>query len=356
MAEILGIGCTHRPVMLYPDERWTQATEDALNDPAMPEEWKDPAKWPEGMRKELGNDFGTAEATRHRAIHKRQFAEARQAIDDFKPDVIIMWGDDQHENFREDLIPPFAVMAYEDQDLKPWKDRRSPPGVPNSYNPWGEPEDFTYRVRGQKEIGKFLTKGLIQDGFDMPYAYKPLHHPFPHSFRYTVLLLDDARTGFDYPIIPFHVNCYGSRVNAAEGFRLPLSAGGALPDLDPPSPNPSRCMEVGAATARIMAESRWRTVLMASSGWSHSFLTEKHYQLWPDVEADQRLYTALQEGDYDTWRRYTTAEIEDAGQFETLNWFCLMGAMEELGRKPDHSEYVRTYSFAAESVFAHYHA
>lgn len=301
MAEILGIGCTHRPVMLYPDERWTQATEDALNDPAMPEEWKDPVKWPEGMRKELGNDFGTAEATRHRAIHKRQFAEARQAIDDFKPDVIIMWGDDQHENFREDLIPPFAVMAYEDQDLKPWKDRRSPPGVPNSYNPWGEPEDFTYRVRGQREIGKYLTKGLIQDGFDMPYAYRPLHHPFPHSFRYTVLLLDDARTGFDYPIIPFHVNCYGSRV-------------------------------------------------------SHSFLTEKHYQLWPDVEADERLYTALQEGDYDTWRRTTTAEIEDAGQFEILNWFCLMGAMEELGRKPDHSEYVRTYAFAAESVFAHYHA
>src|SRR5688500_19145288 len=51
----------------------------------------------------------------------------------------------------------------------------------------------------------------------------------------------------------------------------------------------SRCMEVGAATARVMAKSPWRTAIVASSSWSHSFLTEKHYQLWPDVAADRRL-------------------------------------------------------------------
>ena len=93
---------------------------------------------------------------------------------------------------------------------------------------------------------------------------------------------------------------------------------------------------------------------MASSSWSHSFLTEKNYQLWPDVAADRRLYDALEKGDYATWHRYTTDEIEDSGQHEVLNWFCLLGAMEELGRKPDRSEFIETWAFVSPVVFAYY--
>lgn len=350
MAEILGLGCTHRPVMLRGDAGWTFALKLALADPDMPAEWKDPARWPARMREELGNDFGVAEAGRQRRIFERHFAEARGALDAFKPDVVIMWGDDQHENFREDLIPPFAVLAYDDQVIEPWRERS------NTENPWGEPIDFTYRVRGHKEAGRYLASGLIAQGFDMPYGLKPLHHPLAHAFKNTVLLLDNGRAGFDYPLIPFHVNCYGRRVNAAQGLRLTLAMRDKLKDLDPPSPNPWRCMEVGAAVARVMAESPWRTALVASSSWSHSFLTEKHYQLWPDVEADKRLYNALVAGDYDTWRKVTTDAIEDSGQHELLNWFCLLGAMEALGRKPDRSTFIETYAFVSCAVFAYYNA
>ena len=348
MAEILGIGCTHRPVMLRGDEGWTFALKMALADPDMPGDWKDPARWPTRMREELGNDFGLAEAGRHRQVFKRNFAEARAALDEFKPDVVIMWGDDQHENFQEDLIPPFAVLAYGDQEIQPWKERKQ------ADNPWGEPIDFTYRVRGHQAAGKYLAAGLIEEGIDMPYGLKPLHHPLAHAFKNTVLLLDDERTGFDYPLVPFHVNCYGRRVNAAQGLRLTLAMRDKLKDLDPPSPHPWRCMEVGAAVARVMAKSPWRTALVASSSWSHSFLTEKHYQLWPDVDADKRLYKALKDGDYDTWRRVTIDEIEDSGQHELLNWFCFLGAMEELGRKPDKSAFIETYAFVSCAVFAYY--
>jgi hypothetical protein len=352
MAEILGLGCTHRPVMLRKDEGWTFGLKLALNDPDMPEEWKDRSRWPKRMLEELGNDFGVAEAGRQRQIFRTNFAEARTALDAFKPDVIVMWGDDQHENFKEDLIPPFAVMAYDDQVIQPWAEHK------NDQNPWGEPVDFKYPVRGHKEAGKFLAKGLIEEGFDIPYGYKPLHHPLAHAFKNTVLLLDDDRRGFQHPLVPFHVNCYGRRVNAAKGLRLPLSMHDRLDELDdPPSPNPSRCMEVGAAIARVMAKSPYRTALVASSSWSHSFLTEKHYQLWSDVEADKALYRALKEGDYGTWRRYTTAQIEDSGQHELLNWFCLMGAMEELGRKtPDNSVFIESYAFVCCAVFAYYNA
>jgi hypothetical protein len=51
----------------------------------------------------------------------------------------------------------------------------------------------------------------------------------------------------------------------------------------------------------------------------------------------------LRDGDYDTWRQVTTAEIEAAGQQELLNWMCLAGAMEELSYKAEIVDYVETY-------------
>ena len=43
MAEILGLGCTHRPVMLRRNEDWTGMMRTSLDDPDMPEEMKNPA-------------------------------------------------------------------------------------------------------------------------------------------------------------------------------------------------------------------------------------------------------------------------------------------------------------------------
>ena len=64
MAEILGVGCTHRPVMLRRNEDWTGMMKASLDDPAMPEEMKNPASWPEQLRAELGNDWVASTAAR----------------------------------------------------------------------------------------------------------------------------------------------------------------------------------------------------------------------------------------------------------------------------------------------------
>ena len=39
-----------------------------------------------------------------------------------------------------------------------------------------------------------------------------------------------------------------------------------------------------------------------------------------------------------------------------LNWFCLLGAMEELGRKPDKATFIETWAFVSPVVFAYYRA
>ena len=85
----------------------------------------------------------------------------------------------------------------------------------------------------------------------MPYSYKNLHfNGLPHAFMNTLLFLDYDRTGFDYPVVPFHVNCYGSSVVRNRGGSFLNAEEGAEPD--PPAPSPKLCFDVGAATAKAL--------------------------------------------------------------------------------------------------------
>ena len=59
MAEILGIGATHYPPGLVPEELKPWPLARMLNtDRRIPERLRDPANWPEPMREEWGDDEG----------------------------------------------------------------------------------------------------------------------------------------------------------------------------------------------------------------------------------------------------------------------------------------------------------
>ena len=111
-------------------------------------------------------------------------------------------------------------------------------------------------------------------------------------------------------------------------------------------------MQVGAATARVLQDSPWRVAMIASSSWSHAFLTEKTCWLHPDIEADRTRFNEFRQADWEAWRRLTTAQIEASGQQEMLNWYMLVGAMEALGRKPDECDFIETWSFNSNKCFA----
>ena len=49
----------------------------------------------------------------------RSLRNARAQIDAFRPDFIVVWGDDQYENFREDVIPPYCIYAHESFEFAP---------------------------------------------------------------------------------------------------------------------------------------------------------------------------------------------------------------------------------------------
>ena len=347
MGEILGLGTTHYPPLNGPDQNMARILRTVLQDPGLPERYRDPANWPEPLRREYGNDGGTAAAASHRESLVHHFRRARRLLDEFRPDVVIIWGDDQYENFKEDIIPPFCILALDAIEARPWQRDGAP------HNVWGEGPETVFHLKGHRAAGKELARRLLEQGVDVSYAYKPLHYPgLAHAFLNTVMFLDYDRAGFPYPVVPFQVNCYGRKVISQRGYRGSLVHPLGADQLDPPSPTPARCMAVGAATARAMQESPWRTALIASSSWSHAFLTDKNYQLYPDVPADRRLYEALRVGDYDTWRQTPLSAIEESGQQEMLNWYMLAGAMAELGRKPDECDFVETWAFNSNKCFA----
>jgi hypothetical protein len=117
-------------------------------------------------------------------------------------------------------------------------------------------------------------------------------------------------------------------------------------------PSPARCFALGAAVARALAKEDKRIALVASSSWSHAFLNDKDWHLRPDTPADERLYDAFVRRDWDVWTSTTAEDVVAAGQHEMLNWFCLAGAMNELGMPLRWSEFLVTDAFNSNKCFA----
>ena len=118
MAEVLGIGCTHAPMILNPPEQWVNIRKRLAS--TVPN-YQAPPK----LIEELGDDNGVSQ---DRKNHKR-IVDAFQVLSDklhsFKPDVVIVVGDDQAEwhiimatTMLAMLPPAVVVMLMQRQFVK----------------------------------------------------------------------------------------------------------------------------------------------------------------------------------------------------------------------------------------------
>jgi hypothetical protein len=314
-----------------------------------PELFADKARWPREMRDEWNSDEGVAAAERHRARLLAGYRALQDELEAFDPDIVLIWGDDQFENFKRDCVPAFCVGIFETVTSRPYGG--SAVVFKTDENVWGLSKETELAIQGHPQAASELSRYLIERGFDISYALT-VRHPagLAHSFNNTVVYLDYERrgTGFRFPVIPFHINCYGNDlIKTAAGM-----VGEGADQLTPPAPTPARCFAIGAATARFFAQSPWRVALIGSSSWSHGSLTKKHGRLYPDVEADRRRLEELRAGRFTEWGRLSAAEIDDAGQHEMLNWIALAGAMTELGAAVEIVDFVESYVFNSSKCFA----
>src|SRR6201987_4301244 len=298
-ARFLGLGLTHYLLLAGTDEHMADLLGWPWPAPDIPAEAKDPANWSASMRAEWDADGGVAAATHHRKLLVENLSRCRDALDDFAADVVVVWGDDQYENFREEVVPPFCVLAYDDVEVSPFE-LVTRHGSPNA---WGLPDDPPTTLHGDAGGARRLADDLIGRGFDIAYSYrKRSDAPFPHAILNTQLFLDYpyAGSGFGYPLIPITVNCYGQHAIARRG-GLARFADIAGERLVPPGPPPARCFALGHAVAQAFRHTDLRVALVASSSWSHAFLTDKTWHIAPDTDADRRLYQLFVDRDYQTW-------------------------------------------------------
>jgi hypothetical protein len=350
MGDILGLGLSHYPGPVAPAQYWSRMLERSVEVGRIaPDLFADKNRWPQAMREEWSTDDGLAAAEHHRDALLAGYRGLAERLAEFGPDLVLIWGDDQFENFKRDCVPPFNVGIFDTVTCRPFGG--SAPVFKTSENVWGLPEDAELIVHGHREAASELARYLIEHEFDISYSLETRHPKgLAHSFNNTILYLDHERhgAGFRYPVIPFHVNCYGSALIKSSA----AMAGEGEDILSPPAPTPKRCFAIGAATARFFAASPWRVALIGSASWSHGSLTHKHGGLYPDIDADRQRLAELRSGDYRAWGSLRSAEIDDAGQHELLNWITLAGAMAELDRSVEIIDFVETYVFNSSKCFA----
>ena len=344
MAEVLGFGLSHFPGPLVPAELWPRMLKSNVEKGRIPAEvYANQSAWPAAMRAEWGNDEGVTAAHVHQKALLAGYREIRRRIDDFKPDLIVIWGDDQYENFQKDGVPAFCTFIFDEISSTPFAGGERGP-YRTDRNTWNLPPDTPLTVRGHREAAHGLTSALLHNQFDVAYAFDVRHaRGLAHAFANTIVFLDDERKGFPYPVLPFHVNCYGRQM---------MKTAAKQSIACPPSPSPARCFDIGAATARYFRDSPWRVALIGSSSWSHGSLTEKHQRLYPDIAADRCRLEELKAGQYQRWKDLDLGALEDAGQHEFLNWVCLAGAMAELKADVEVIDYVESHLFNSSKCFA----
>ena len=297
MGEVLGLGCTHAPMILNPAEQWVNVRKNIYGSNP---NYQAPAK----MVEELGDDNGASHDKVNQQKIVAAFSVLRDKLNAWNPDLVIIVGDDQAENFRRDNLPTFCLYTGSEVDGYPF---HRPGG---KINIWDKPQDTKYSFKTPADFSRAMVAHLIGEGFDLSSAteLKGWEWGLPHAHINPLMFLNqDGRL----PVLPLFVNCYGEE--AGDGY--------------PPRPTAKRCYELGQAMRRFMDTRSERVAIVASSSWSHSFLTHKFNLCQFDEEFDRRTLGWLKEGKGSKVAELTPEEIQQSGDHEFLNWIITLGVV-----------------------------
>jgi len=222
----------------------------------------------------------------------------RQKLESLSPDVVMVVGDDQHENMTDDNMPPFTIfMGTEAEGSVSLHYLKQPPS-----------ENRT-RYRVDSEFAQYLLNGLMEEGFDPSYSRRTSYQGgLGHAFsRVLKFLTPDAR----YRIIPVMVNTYY-----------------------PPAPSALRCAQFGRALASLTRRflPPQRVVIIGSGGLSHTMIDER---------LDHDFIQALEQNDIDYMAALPGSLLVE-GTSEIRNWIVAAAAADRKGTLVDYFPLYRT--------------
>jgi 3-O-methylgallate 3,4-dioxygenase len=227
-----------------------------------------------------------------------------QLLQELAPDLLVVVGDDQYEQFQDENMPVFCVYRGETLPTERVRSASRRTGSQAWSSPLWEKlrEERTVaalpRQPAAPALAEHVVRYLINEGFDIAVSKEMkeevgLGHAF--SFVYRKLL---PRGGL--PMLPIMVNTF----------------------FPPNQPTPQRCYSLGQALRRAIES--WdddKTVaVLASGGLSHVVIDEAldHTLLHGILTKDEECLCSL------------PAERMNLGSSELRNWVVVAGAMEPM--------------------------
>jgi hypothetical protein len=284
MSNLVGcVAMSHAPQLMLDPGKWhllqNRQSENLADKPGLENE-TDEAKW-----------------TKWRGCMSA-IEKLRERMEAMRPEVLIVVGDDQHENLLDDNMPPFTIYMGEEAEAS----------VSLRYLNQARSDNRTKYLVDSKMADAIIT-GLMDHGFDPSYSKKTryeggLGHAFARVLKFLVPQTNCR-------VIPIMVNTYY-----------------------PPAPSAKRCLEFGKTLASLIRQypSNDRVVIAASGGLSHTKIDER---------LDAEFLQALQSNDTAYLSAMPSALFRE-GTSEILNWIVIAGAADRNGQVVDYLPLYRT--------------
>lgn len=224
----------------------------------------------------------------------------QEAVVSLKPDVLVLMGDDQGENYT-DFVPQFSI--YTGDELVT--------------------EGRGQRVTCASGLARSLVGSCVREGFDVAFSRAfPEDELRSHAHAQILGLLQPSM-----PVVPIFFNA-----------------------IYPPAPEPARCYAFGQALGRaIQAHAEpLRVVVYASGGLSH-FSAGYPYESYEgpfglgaiSEDFDERFVDWVTTGHGEQTATLTARDLLDNGAIEFRQWIALLGILGD--RKPDWLRYGAFY-------------
>lgn len=321
---VLGIGCAHTPQLHTPADKWDiRAKRDIADGVPM---WYHGERMTyadvEGKRRHLNFLEQSEMSIRHERLAKsyRAVDQLSEIFAAAKPDVTIIFGNDQAEMFLDDIKPAFTIMGCQEFENMPRTDdqkTRLPPGIELS-DVGHLPDKDTSVYPGHPELAKHLANFVTLKNFDVAYSSRQFHPDptrsqlggMPHSygFIYKQIFREYVR-----PHVPIDTNTFFS----------------------PNQPQALRCYALGQAigeAVRAWADDL-RICIIASGGLSHFVV---------DEEFDRDIMQAMAKNDFEHLLTYHEGYYQ-AGSSEIKSWISAGGAMQGSNLKGQIVDYHALY-------------
>jgi hypothetical protein len=229
------------------------------------------------------------------------FELLRRQMEALRPDTIVLIGDDQGENYREDNLPQFAIYIGDELVAGRGGSGR--------------------RYRCDTALARAILMEGVEAGFDLASSKRfPDDALISHAHVQVMDFLDPEAS---IPVVPIFINA-----------------------IHVPAPTPRRCLELGQLLRTIIEAQPddKRVVLYASGGLSHftSGYPWPHYEGphtlgWISVDFDRRVVETIAAGRGAELARLSSKDLLDNGDIEMRQWITLVGTIGD--RKPDHIVY-----------------